>query len=219
MRPTITYYYWLLSDWAYFGAQRLEKLARTYDARVDHYPIRLPDVYAVTGGIELHRRAPQRQLYRIAELKRWRERLGMPLNLNPVYFSADIDLASRMVYAVKRQGGDPGELSFALLRAVWAEDRDLGNTDTLIRIASSVGYDGEALVDAARQPEPGEDYEAATRQAPQDGVFGSPFYLLNGEPFWGQDRLDFLEEQLAGQPQPDGPASPRITPPPQCPGK
>lgn len=194
---TIQYYYWLMSDWAYLGAERLTDIARRHGALVDHYPIRLPDVYAATGGVTLDKRSVQRQTYRIVELKRWRDHLAMPLNLEPRHFPVNVDLASQAIYAAKAGQQDPDAFSSTLLRAVWVEDRDISDPSVIENIAAAVGLDGAELVGAARQQGTRDAYEAATAMAPQVGVFGSPFYILDGETFWGQDRLEFLDEALA----------------------
>lgn len=196
MNNKIIYYYWMMSDWAYLGAARLEAIARRNDVVVDHRPIRLPDVYARTGGVLLNKRSVQRQNYRIAEMKRWRRRLGIPLKLEPDHFPVNIDVASCMVYAIKSEGKDPSGFSEGVLRAVWKEDRDVSDEEVLKDIAEKVGLDGLNIVQKATSKPCLEAYEKATFDAPADGVFGSPTYIYKGEVFWGQDRLCFLEEAL-----------------------
>ncbi len=193
---TIIYYVWLTSDWAYFGGERLEQLARRHGVAIDYRPVRLPDVYARTGGQMLKDRPSQRQAYRVAELKRWRERLKMPVNIDAKYKAANEDLASCVVIAAKRKGLALGPLVNAYLRAVWVEERDIGDANTVSEVARNVGYDGNALLKMSQLPEIRAEYLGTTDRAVADGVFGSPFYIFNGEPFWGQDRLDFLEEAI-----------------------
>lgn len=84
-------------------------------------------------------------------------------------------------------------------RDVWAEDRDIADAATLARLADDCGLDGRLLDLAAGAPETGQDYQANTRDALDAGVFGSPWYVLGGQAYWGQDRLDFLERQLRAQ--------------------
>ena len=193
---TIIYYFWLNSDWAYFGGERLEMLARRHRLAIDYRPVRVAEVYARTGGQLLKDRSPQRQAYRIAELKRWRERLRMPLNIEAKYRLTNHDLASCVVIAAKRKGLAPGPLVNAFLRAVWAEERDIGEPNTVRAIASSLGDDADALLSAAASDEIRTEYLGMTDRAVADGVYGSPFYIFKGEPFWGQDRLEFLEEAV-----------------------
>lgn len=194
----IDYYFSVLSDWAYFGGERLERLARRHGAKINHMPIRLAAVYAGTGGIVLQKRSKQRQDYRIAELRRWRDFLGIPINFFPKHYPTDDELASCLIIAAKLQALDAGILANAILRAIWAEERDIADAETLRRIAEGFGFDGEELLAQARAEATKQEFERYTMEAQQRGVFGSPFYICEGEVFWGQDRLDFLERVIGG---------------------
>lgn len=194
---TIVYYFWTISDWAYFGQQRLEALAQEYGVAIDYRPVNLPEVYARTGGILLGQRSKQRQDYRIAELERWKKRLGIPLNIEPKYFPVNQDASSRLIIAAKRAGLPLGQLTFAIMRGMWADEVDISDEATLRKIAAPLVPDVDALLAASKAPEMQAEYQRYTDQAPADGVFGSPFYLYGGDILWGQDRLDFLEELLA----------------------
>jgi 2-hydroxychromene-2-carboxylate isomerase len=193
---SIRYYFWIISDWAYFGGWRLHALAERHGVAIDYRPVKLPVVYDRTGGIVLSRRSRQRQDYRVAELKRWRSRLGMPLNIEPRFFPVDDEPGSRVVIAAKRLGLPLAPLVNAIMKAVWAEDRNIGDPAELRAIGASVGLDMDAVMAEAGTAAVLEQYVAYTDEAPRDGVFGSPFYIFRGEPFWGQDRLEFLEEAM-----------------------
>ena len=101
---TIDYYFWLMSDWAYLGGVRFVQMATRHGVLINHIPMRMPDVYAGSGGILLHQRSWQRQAYRIEELKRWRAELGIRVNIEPKFFPVDIDLASCLVIAAQQRG-------------------------------------------------------------------------------------------------------------------
>lgn len=192
--PSIDYYVWLMSDWAYLGQVRFSQIAARHGVRVNYIPIRMQDVYAASGGIVLEKRSWQRRDYRIEELKRWSERLGMIVNIEPSYFPVDVDLASCMVIAAQNRGLNVDSLANALMRAIWVEDENLADRDTLLRTADRAGYDGLTLLEAAGGVR--QEYASNTRRALEAGVFGSPFYVFKGERFWGQDRLDMLEERV-----------------------
>ncbi len=194
---TIDYYFWLNSDWAYLGADRLARIAEKYDAAINYKPVDLPDVYARTGGVLLHQRSPERQAYRIAELKRWCRKLDISINLQPKYMCPNADLASCMVIAASQSGSDIAQLSKAILRAQWCEDQDISCDITLIDIANKHGLDGQALMDQAQAPQIDALYRQYTDEAVACGVFGSPSYVFKDELFWGQDRLDMLEEAIS----------------------
>ncbi len=193
----IDYYFSVLSDWAYMGGDRLECLARRYGVRIDHKPMRLAAVYAGTGGILLQKRSKQRQDYRLVELTRWSEYLGIPVKLFPKYYPTQDELASCLIIAAKHMGCDTGLLANAILRAIWAEDRDISDAATLVKIADGHGLDGANLIEAARSKEMVDEFDHYTQQAQLRGVFGSPFYFFEKEIYWGQDRLQFLEDTIA----------------------
>jgi 2-hydroxychromene-2-carboxylate isomerase len=194
---TIDYYVWLLSDWAYLGGVRFVQLAARYGLKINHIPMRMQDVYAGSGGILLANRSSQRQAYRITELKRWRSRLGIPVNIEPKYFPADVDLASCVVIAGQQRGLPVADLVNAVMRAIWAEDQDVSDPAVLLALAEQCGLDGPALLNAAGTQAVRDEYRGNTARALAAGVFGSPFYVFAGELFWGQDRLDMLEETIA----------------------
>jgi len=193
---TIDYYVWLASDWAYLGGVRFVQLAARRRLKINHIPMRMQDVYAGSGGILLANRSWQRQAYRIAELKRWRSRLGITVNIEPKFYPVDVDLASCMVIAAQRQSLPVADFVNAVMRAIWAEDRNAADPGVLVGIAERFGLDGRTLLDAADAEAVRAEYRRNTERALAAGVFGSPFYLFAGELFWGQDRLDMLEEAI-----------------------
>ena len=194
--PTIEYYVWLLSDWAYLGGVRFVQLAARHGLKINHIPMRMQDVYAGSGGILLANRSWQRQAYRITELKRWSSRLGIAVNIEPKFFPADVDLASCVVIAGQQRGLPVADFLNAVMRATWAEDRDVSDPAVLVALAERCRLDGPALLDAAGTQAVREEYRRNTARALAAGVFGSPFYVFAGELFWGQDRLDMLEEAI-----------------------
>jgi 2-hydroxychromene-2-carboxylate isomerase len=194
---TVRYYFWTVSDWAYFGGERFQAITERYGVEADYRPIKLLEVYARTGGLPLRQRASQRQEYRIAELKRWRARLGIPLNLKPKYSPTDDEPSSRVIIAAKRLQFPLAPLTHAIMRALWAEERNIADPATLREIGASLGLDMEAIMAEAETDAVRQEFMAYTDAAPGEGVFGSPFYIFQGEPFWGQDRLDFLDEAIA----------------------
>ncbi len=173
----IDYYFSLLSDWAYFGGERLEQLARRYGATINHMPINLPKIYEGSGGILLQKRSWQRQQYRIVELVRWSRHLGIPIVIEPRHYPTDDELAERMIIAAKRARLDAALLINALHRAIWTQERDLSNPDALIEIAYGLGMDGAKLVNEARKKVYKDAYLRNTKQALKRGVLGSPFYF------------------------------------------
>ena len=145
----------------------------------------------------LAKRASQRQAYRLKELARWREFRGVPLNIHPKFFPAPADDAARLIIAADLALGTAAGLNLAqaLMRAVWAEERNIGDADTRAAIVAEQGLDATALAAVANQAATA--FDAYTEEAIAAQVFGAPWYLVEGEPFWGQDRLEFVERALA----------------------
>ncbi len=197
MTKTVDYFYSHTSPWTYLGHARFLKIAADAGASVNFKPSSFHTVFAQSGGLPLPKRAPQRRAYRMMELKRWRDHLGIPLTLEPKYFPIPDEAAQRFGIAAGDMGLDMGKLSGAMMAAVWSEERDLSDEGTLVAIANEQGMDGAALLARAKDDEIGKLYEANTQEAMARNVFGAPTYIYRDELFWGQDRLDFVERALA----------------------
>ncbi|OUM02367.1 2-hydroxychromene-2-carboxylate isomerase [Variovorax sp. JS1663] len=196
-------YYSLSSPWAYLGGPQLQDIVRRHHVRLVLKPYDFQAVVPQTGGIPLKTRPEARRSYHALELARWRDHLGMPLVLEPAHYPkgppSDPDwnkYAGWMVIAAQLQGLDAQPLSHALLRALWAEERDTSDPKVRIAVADENGYDGAALHALERAPETQAAYRAYSEEAVALGVFGSPTFVLEGERFWGQDRLVFLDRAL-----------------------
>ena len=184
------------SPWTYLGWARFREVARRTGAEVTYRPIQMAPVFEASGGLPLGRRAKQRQAYRLMELRRWRERLGVPINLQPAHFPVDDRQAARLAIAHQRGGGDPAPLSQAIMAAIWEQERDVADHQTLEGILLEQGLDPTALFEAAADPAVQAVHDDNTRLAIERGVFGVPTFEIAGDLFWGQDRLDFVEQAL-----------------------
>ncbi|WP_440997001.1 2-hydroxychromene-2-carboxylate isomerase [Arhodomonas sp. SL1] len=197
MSRSIDYYFFMISPFAYLGSRELERIAGVHAARVNVKPVKVQTVFQETGGVPPAQRAKPRQDYRFIELERWSRERGLPITLEPKYFPVNDDLAAGAVHAANATGGDPLALAHALLAACWAGERDVSDPPTVREIAEATGHDGAQLMDAATGEAAQQAFQTTTREAIDRGVFGSPWYIVEGEPFWGQDRLDFVERKLA----------------------
>jgi 2-hydroxychromene-2-carboxylate isomerase len=194
----ITIYLSLNSPWTYIGSGPFAEIARRYGAEVNVKPAKFGPIFEQTGGLPLPKRSPQRQAYRMMELKRWREFWGLPLNVEPKFFPSDDSAATRLVIAAKLQGKDAHKLSLELGRAIWEREESLADAAVMASAAQRAGLDATAL--RAGGPSDAELdalYDQYTQEALKAGVFGAPSYVLpSGEIFWGQDRLELLERAL-----------------------
>ena len=193
----VDYYYSLMSPWAYFGAPRLYKLQDKYGLKINHYPLDIIKLFSISGGLPLAKRSDQRKTYRMMELKRWQKKLDMPINFMPKYFPpSDVSKASCMILSVK-DSKIKNNLSFSLLKSLWVEEKDIGDQSTLIAICEDLNLNSEDVLEQALANK--NYYHSLADEAASRNVFGSPSYVLNDEVFWGQDRLDLLEENIVKQ--------------------
>ncbi|WP_046655670.1 2-hydroxychromene-2-carboxylate isomerase [Lysobacter capsici] len=194
--PRIDYYFSLISPYAYLGHAPLLAAAREAGATLVYKPVRIFELFEANGGLPLGQRAPARQRYRLIELQRARQQRGVPLNLTPKFFPVDPSLADRCAIALDRQGRDPSAYMDAAFRAIWAHDRDLADRDTVAALLRDAGHDADATLATAESDEVAAIYRGNTRAAIAADLPGLPGYVLGGEPFWGQDRVEALREAL-----------------------
>ena len=200
MTTIVHYYLAPQSPWTYLGHQRLMHMAQQAGAEVRVIPMDLGKVFPVSGGLPLGQRAPQRQAYRFVELERFSKHLQMPLHLRPQFFPVAGDDAARLIIAVGMHHGSAQAAKFAgaVLAAVWVQERNIADTQTLSELLAENQLDSECL-ELSRNADVQKQYDANTQEAIDVGVFGSPTYVIDGELFWGQDRLEFVSRKLLGK--------------------
>jgi 2-hydroxychromene-2-carboxylate isomerase len=197
MSKTVDYYLAPQSPWTYLGHQRFVNIAKATGATVRVMPMDLGKVFPISGGLPLGKRAPQRQAYRLVELARFSQLLNLPLNLHPKFFPVAGDPAARLIIAVDMHHGTDAALSIAgaVLSAVWHEERDIADATTLETLLDEQQLDAACLA-LSNTAEVQTRYDSYTQSAIETQVFGAPSYVIDGELFWGQDRLDFVERCL-----------------------
>jgi 2-hydroxychromene-2-carboxylate isomerase len=198
MAITIDYYLSLNSPWTYMGSALFAEIARRNGATVNVKPAKFGPIFEKTGGLPLPKRSPERRAYRMMELKRWREVRNIPLVLQPKFSPSDDAAATRLVIAAKLRGSDAHRLSLELGRALWEREESLADPAAMASAAQRAGLDASALrAGGLSDAELDALYEQYTQEALAAGVFGAPSFVLpSGEIFWGQDRLEMLEQAL-----------------------
>ncbi len=202
MSRTVDYYFAPQSPWTYLGHARFAAMAKAAGATIRVLPVDLGGkVFPISGGLPLPKRAPQRQAYRLVELKRYSEFLKIPLHPQPKYFPVGGDDAACLIIAVDQHDGRDAAMKIAgaIMAAVWAQERNIGDDQVLAALLAECGLDAKRRAQADSR-EVRERYEAYTQQAIAAGVFGAPSYVIDGEIFWGQDRLDFVARKLGVAP-------------------
>ena len=198
MSQRITYYYAVASGFAYLGEPELRRVAALAGADIDYRPIDIQRIFRESGTTPPPRQSETRRAYRDIELARWGRVRDLPIHVRPAFWPVEVEPASRLVIAAQELGLDAGRFSFALLRAVWAESRNIADPETIRAIAGEVAPAGqaEAVLAKAADESTAQTYQRTSDDAVAAGVFGSPTYIVDGEFFFGQDRLSFLGKAL-----------------------
>ncbi|SNC61771.1 2-hydroxychromene-2-carboxylate isomerase [Marinobacter sp. es.048] len=199
MNPEIDYYFTCISPFTYLGHRALLDTARTAGARVNFKPVKLAKVFANSGAKPVPDRPICRQEYRLLEIERWARKRDLPVNLKPAHFPTDPGLADRCAIALQEAGKDAGEFVQRALEACWSEERNIAEEAVIRDILTSLQFDAEAVLRSADSSAVADQYDRNSDEAVERGVLGAPAYLLNGEQFWGQDRIELLAETLDSQ--------------------
>jgi 2-hydroxychromene-2-carboxylate isomerase len=198
-KKIIDFYFCLNSPWIYLGQKRLEGIANESNALIRYFPVDLREIMLrLIGSDDPPERSELHRAYGKLEMRRWAARYDLHLSEKPEFYPVSQKRAACVVIAADRLGADPGPLVYALPKACWAEDRDLNDWKTLSAIAEECGLPGDVIINAAQDAAVIEEFEDNTNRALDRGVFGIPSYVIDGEIFWGQDRLEFLEHRLKG---------------------
>lgn len=191
----IAYYFSPLSPFTYLAGMRLEQIAKKHDATIEYLPFNLMEVFKHTGTAPLPERHESKRAYRLAELKRIAEAQDMPIHVQPRHWPTNpVPACTAIISAQMAGGGDVGLLAHSLMRACWAEEQDIAEDHVVRHCLKEAGF-VEGLADRDMLSAV-EIYQKNTQDALNGGVFGSPSYVVHGQVFWGQDRLDYLDRHL-----------------------
>ncbi len=196
--PQITYYYSAHSAFAYLGSAKLAEICDDPAVTLVHKPINLTPVVEAQGSLPFRSRTQAHVDYFFGrEIERWAELRGVPVvGFRPTYHDADYSLANGMIVALGTQGPDVDAMAHAVLQAHWRDDADLSNPQTLGALANGLGHDPMRLLAMAASREVQDKIAANSAEALAANVFGSPTYVVDGDPFYGQDHLELVARAL-----------------------
>lgn len=197
MPGVIDYYFAPISGYAYLGHDALLALADEMGVNVRYHPMLIAKVFAAADTTPPFAQSDPRKSYRIEDQARWATVRGIPISTLPAHWPTNPEPAARVIVAAGDMGLDQGALTGAMLRAVWVEDRDISTPETLTEILDSLGHSSDYVL--SRAEELGGRVEEITKSAIAAQVFGSPTYVVAGQRFWGQDRLDFVRAALQAE--------------------
>jgi 2-hydroxychromene-2-carboxylate isomerase len=192
----LDFYFSFISLYTYIGYESFEVLVQKYDLEVTYKPIDLHAVFSVSGGLPVSKRPPQRQAYRFVEMQRWAIARNIPLVLKPKYHPSDPVVGHRMLIAAMAQNLDVRVFIRNSLKILWVDDLDIKDSKVMVEVANQSGLDGELLLKDSASQAIDAEVNRLTAEAVERNVFGTPFFFYRDEPFWGQDRLDLLEDAI-----------------------
>lgn len=196
MTRQIDYYFSIQSPWAYIGHALFQDLATAHQLKVNYKPVILVELFSETGGLPLAKRHPARQRYRLMELQRWRDKRGLDFHIKPQHWPFDVRLADGAVVAAIAAGFNPEPFLRRAFIGVWEQQLDLADPATVTRLADESGLPGATIVAQSASDAISALYDQNRQDAIAAGVFGSPAWVLDGEIFWGQDRIESLADAL-----------------------
>ncbi len=197
----IDYYFYGASPFTYLAHKAFLEMARRNGASVAYKPVRLAALWEVSGAVPPAQRPPVRQRYRLIELQRCADFRGLPINVKPAFFPVDSTLADSAAIALVEAGHDPEAYLRRVFAGVWANEENIAERATVAGYLSAEGFDAEAILTAAESDAVQAMRERNSQEAIAHDAIGVPTFVLNGEPFWGQDRIELLEAALkSGRP-------------------
>ena len=197
MPRTVDYYFYGQSPFTLFGHRALREMADRHGIALNLKPVDLPVLWAESGAVMPAKRPPVRQRYRLLELQRIADERGLAINVRPKHFPADIALADRCTVAIVETGGDAYDFVEAVGRGVWCDEADMSDEREIARRLEAHGHDASAVIARARTDEIEAVRQRNSREAVEADAVGVPAYVLDGEVFWGQDRIGALERMIA----------------------
>ena len=197
MNRSIDYYYSHISPWSFLGHEHFLEITKKYDVSVNFKPVALPGLFAETGGLPLGQRHTARQEYRIVELKRWALKRKIDLTIRPAYFPTDPTICDLVGVALAKEGDLAGKFALRVFRACWIMEQNVSSPDVVATIVKELGLDPSEVEKWTNSEEIKALYDKNLEEAINARAIGAPCYVLNGEPFWGQDRLDVLEDAVS----------------------
>ncbi|MEX3006867.1 2-hydroxychromene-2-carboxylate isomerase [Hoeflea sp. TYP-13] len=198
----IDYYFYGASPFTYLGHEELVEAAARQGAEINYKPVNLFALWEVSGAVPPAQRPPVRQRYRLVELQRVAEFRGLPINTKPKHWPVDTTLADQAVIALVEAGKSPAQYMQKVFAGVWADERDLSDREVIAGFLDDCGFDAEAILERAQSPEVAAIRERNSEEAVAADAIGVPAYVLNGEVFWGQDRIELLEHALKTRREP-----------------
>lgn len=198
MSNPIKYYFACMSPWSYLGFDRLVEIAGRYGRDITLMPTDVGRSWSETGaGQPLGERPKVLQSYRLIELRRWAAWRGIPINAEPKHFPVPNLLSSHVIIAAGQAGIDTIGVTRALMRGCWVDELNIGDPEDVMVILDGLGLDGAALVKSSRSDTVAAELQSNTDLTLADKAWSVPSIVVDGELFFGQDRLEMIDWRLS----------------------
>ncbi len=192
----VDYYFTLISPWAYIGHDAFHAAMERTGTTVNYLPLNLPQAFEASDTPMLGQRHKTRQAYRTLELQRWSVKRGLDFNFWPAHWPFPAATGDKMIISLVQNEQNPAAFMREVFTGIWERQVNYGEDSALVAAAEAAGLDGAALLEQAKQDDIGAIYDKTTADAIEMGIFGVPAYFYDGEYFWGQDRIELLEDAL-----------------------
>lgn len=197
MGHQIDYYFTSISPFSYLGHKTLRDIASSRGCTIAYRPFNMMEVWSHSGSVPPAERPPMRLRYRMIELKRVADFRGIKINPTPKHFPTNPALADQVVCALVGNGTDPGNFHHLVGQAVWERELDVADEGVISALLEEAGENPEEILAQAQQDEALQMREKNTKDAVEADAIGAPAYVYKGEVFWGQDRLEYLDQMIA----------------------
>jgi 2-hydroxychromene-2-carboxylate isomerase len=196
MDNALDFYFDFSSPYGYLASEKIDQIAAKFGRKVRWHPVLLGVVFRETGAVPLTLAAPLKSNYYLHDFSRSARYMGIPYT-HPANFPIATQQAARAYYWLHGQDcAKARAFAHAAYRALFAEGRDISELAVVLDLAVAQGVDRDALSVALASPELKARLKQECEDAIANGVFGSPYILVDGEPFFGADRLPQLERWL-----------------------
>ena len=199
MKNNIKFYMVPASPWSFLSFDRIEKISSTYNLEVELIPIDIFKLFEMQEIKMVSKRPEAIQKNRLRELQRWQDHLNIKFNIKPKFWPVNpirackLIIASTILYSMDKY--KTFVLAKKLSEAVWINDVNTDNDNEIFKIAKEV-VDVESIKNIYFDSKVASILESNTSNAFKNDIFGVPTFLYNGQVFWGQDRIFFLEKEI-----------------------